>query len=54
MNFIELYELCKPYVEFVEKNKKTIENLVRIDEAESIKELIFLSDVEAECRNVAE
>lgn len=44
MNFIELYELCKPYVEFVEKNKKTIENLVRIDEAESIKELILLSD----------
>lgn len=44
MNFIELYELCKPYVEFVEKNKKTIKDLVRIDEAESTKELILLSD----------
>jgi hypothetical protein len=44
MNFIELYKLCKPYVEFVEKNKKTIENLTRIDEAEDIEELLILSD----------
>lgn len=27
MNFIELYELCKPYVEYIEANKETIENL---------------------------
>ena len=44
MNFIELYKLCKPYVEFVEKNKETIENLIRIDEAEDIEELLILSD----------
>ena len=44
MNFIELYKLCKPYVEYIEANKETIENLIRIDEAESIKELILLSD----------
>ena len=44
MNFLELYKLCKPYVEYIEQNKETIENLIRIDEAESIKELILLSD----------
>ena len=44
MNFLELYELCKPYVEYIEANKETIENLIRIDEAEDIEELFILSD----------
>lgn len=44
MNFLELYELCKPYVEYIETNKETIENLIRIDEAEDIEELFILSD----------
>lgn len=44
MNFLELYELCKPYVEYIETNKETIENLIRIDEAEDIEELLILSD----------
>lgn len=44
MNFIELYELCKPYVEYIEQNKETIENLIRIDEAEDIEELFILSN----------
>lgn len=44
MNFLELYELCKPYVKHIEANKETIENLIRIDEAEDIEELFILSD----------
>lgn len=44
MNFLELYELCKPYVEYIETNKETIENLIRIDEAEDIEELLILSN----------
>lgn len=44
MNFIELYELCKPYVKYIEENKETVENLIRIDEAEDIEELFILSD----------
>ena len=44
MNFLELYELCKPYVEYIEANSETIKNLVRIDEAEDIGELLMLSD----------
>lgn len=44
MNFLELYKLCKPYVEYIEANKETIENLIRIDEAEDIEELFILSD----------
>lgn len=44
MNFIELYKLCKPYVEYIEANKETIESLVRIDEMEDIEELLILSN----------
>ena len=44
MNLLELYKLCKPYVEYIEANKETIENLIRIDEAEDIEELFILSD----------
>ena len=44
MNLLELYKLCKPYVEYIEANSETIENLVRIDEAEDIGELLMLSD----------
>ena len=44
MNLLELYKLCKPYVEYIESNKETIENLIRIDEAEDIEELLILSN----------
>lgn len=44
MNYLELYKLCKPYVEYIEANSETIENLVRIDEAEDIGELLMLSN----------
>lgn len=44
MNYLELYKLCKPYVEYIEANNEIIKNLVRIDEAENIEELLLLSD----------
>lgn len=44
MNYLELYKLCKPYVEYIEANNEIIKNLVRIDEAEDIEELLILSN----------
>lgn len=42
MNFMDLYEVCKPYVEYVEANMRSIQTLSDVEKADSFEDFLTL------------